>query len=149
MSLSFLMSFDEFKTLALPFAGIFIPLLIAYKIGKKTNLLVALLTIVLYSLVIMKFEADIKGINEPLGTLLQETAEVYFSPVILIFTGALEFLGLSGTMDPLVICAGLFAVFFVLALISKVAAPIRFINKIITSLLGLAVLAVAVLYILG
>ena len=47
MFLSSQISFDEFKVLALPFVGIFIPLLIAYKIGKKTNLLVALLTIVL------------------------------------------------------------------------------------------------------
>ena len=41
-------TFEEFKILALAFIGIFIPLLIAYKISRKTNFMVVILTISFY-----------------------------------------------------------------------------------------------------
>ena len=149
MFLSSQISFDEFKVLALPFVGIFIPLLIAYKIGKKTNLLVALLTIVLYSMLVFEFDEVIKGISEPLGGLLQEAAEVYFAPAISIFYGAICFIGLDGVAEPLVIFAGLWALFLILSIIGHFALPIKFINKTINRLLGLLVLVLLVLYVLS
>ena len=147
MFLASQISFDELKVLAVPFVGIFIPLLIAYKVGKKTNFLVSLLTLMLYSVLIFEFQDTIKGISEPLGGLLQEAAEVYLAPVILIFNGAFSFIGL-GDIDPILLYGALWLLFLVLAIIGNYASPIKFINSTINTILGIVMLVLLVMYIL-
>ena len=140
-------TFEEFKILALTFIGIFIPLLIAYKISKKTNFMVFILTLALFSVLANEFKDVIGGISEEFGALMQESCEVFFSPVTNIIWGALCFLGL-GEMDPLLIIAVLWAVFFILGLIGSFFSPVKVINTTINTLLGLVVIALIVMFII-
>ncbi len=140
-------TFEEFKILALAFIGIFIPLLIAYKISKKTNFMVFILTLALFSVLTNEFKDVIGGISEEFGALMQESCEVFFSPITNIIWGALSFVGL-GEMDPLLIVGALWAVFFILGLIGAFFGPVKVINTTINTLLGLVVIALIVMFII-
>ena len=81
------------------------------------------------------------------GALMQESCEVFFSPVTNIIWGALSFVGL-GEMDPLLIVGALWAVFFILGLIGAFFGPVKVINTTINTLLGLVVIALIVMFII-
>lgn len=138
-------TFEEFKIFARAFIGIFIPLLIAYKISKKTNFMVFILTIALFSVLANEFKDVIGGISEEFGALMQESCEDYFFPITKIIEGALSFVGL-GEMDPLLIVAALWAVFFILGLIGSFFSPVKVINTTINVILGLAIVALIVMF---
>lgn len=145
MFLATQITFEEFKALALTFIGIFIPLLIAYKISKKTNFMVFILTLALFSVLFNEYKDTIAGISEPLAGLLQECSEVFFSPITNIIWGALSFFGL-GEMDPLLIVGALWTVFFILGLIGSFFSPVKVINTTINVILGLAIVALIVMF---
>lgn len=139
-----LASFDDFKGLAIPFMSIFLPLLIAYKVSRKTNFMVFILTIALYTALVLEFHKEIIGINEPLGGLLVEGAEVFLSPIYLLLCGALDFIGMAD--NALLLIAALWAVFLFLGILGACFGPIKTINTAINSLLGLAIIVLLVMY---
>lgn len=139
-----LASFDSFKSLALPFLSVFIPLLIAYKISRKTNFMVFILTIALYTTLVLKFADDLIGINEPLGGLLVEGAEAFLSPCYFIVCGVLDFVGMAD--NALLIIAALWAIFLVLGIVGAMFGPIKTINTAINSLLGVAIIVLLIMY---
>lgn len=139
-----LASFDNFKSLALPFLSVFIPLLIAYKISRKTNFMVFILTIALYTALVLKFADDLIGINEPLGGLLVEGAEDFLSPCYFIVCGVLDFVGMAD--NALLIIAALWAIFLVLGIVGAMFGPIKTINTAINSLLGVAIIVLLIIY---
>ena len=149
MFLTETITLEQLKLIAAAFFGVLIPLLIAYKVGKKTNFLVALLTIAVYSTLIVELTDTLVGVNENLAASLVAGIAIYLSPVVGIFEGMLGFVGVAGTVEPLVLYGALFAVTLTLAIIGNFFSPIKFINSLINTLLFLAVLALSAMYFFG